>query len=787
MPSSLRLSALLFAATCVADETSLIQDVKQSLKTTKKDGKKMSALMENAKNMLINGATPEVVEFAEEILGEIQEEVIESIVHESKVQQHTLAWHFDRMHTLRRTDLLHWHSEINVHNGERNAAKGLVDHCRLEQACKCGPIELNDRINNGECDLACADPADPADPQSTWQTSKRCCEAKLYELWTTWVSEESELRRIHGLIDGHFCPPDQNGTLHSFRVSSVSWMNEYMTQKHVVDAAELAYDTHYPLCVREHGYLDAKAAICDSYQTASENKACQHTYAVHQTLADFNSQYVEIVTAWDDAVQNVRVDELMRHREYRQIKIVECLLGRIHELNGRPCDEESGEVDAEMSHCHAEGEAIQVCDFRPVPVLSTFYSAGDDWNPSDKWDAGIIKLPAGSWTTRDESVEIGVGFDGDLRTHVGWASPSSPQVATTGQHTIASGQDIAALTGHAVVIHSWDMSTAPYGGERIGCGILSADGHGGLLASNFVDYPGSVNPGGYNVQGTFTVTQAVTGEQNIAWDLTGVDVRCNDWESGPGGPHCGLHIHPGESCDSHELVDSYNGLHRDLWVTSSNSDDGVWQVTAATNFMGSSYQTTGGVFEQGSLCIIYPGIAPVPPPCPDIAPVFTCLPVPPPHPCDASWHSTNIYPWPAVPQSPFSEANPGCNAYQPCSACDLSDFGLDPVNHDPTHVVMVDGCLNQNHEVSRETVHLSEGRTASVRCCSYSGDACDTDHLPGGCQSGKTFGEAVEICELNGERLCTEAEIESRLCCGTGCGFDGHQVWVADQSSVYGD
>ena len=45
-------------------------------------------------------------------------------------------------------------------------------------------------------------------------------------------------------------------------------MNEYMTQKHVVDAAELAYDTHYPLCVREHGYLDVKAVICDAYQTA---------------------------------------------------------------------------------------------------------------------------------------------------------------------------------------------------------------------------------------------------------------------------------------------------------------------------------------------------------------------------------------------------------------------------------------------------------------------------------------------------------------------------------------
>jgi len=172
----------------------------------------------------------------------------------------------------------------------------------------------------------------------------------------------------------------------------------------------------------------------------------------------------------------------------------------------------------------------------------------------------------------------------------------SAVVSATGSYTIESGQELSGLAGHAVVIHSWDMSTAPFGGERIGCGILSDDGQGGLIASNFVDYPGDVNPGGFNVQGTFTVTAGTAAlSQDIAWDLTGVDPRCNDWVSGPGGPHCGLHIHPGLSCESHELVDTYNGLHRTEWQTTAHSDDGVWQVTPATNFMGSSYSTTESV------------------------------------------------------------------------------------------------------------------------------------------------------------------------------------------------
>ena len=78
---------------------------------------------------------------------------------------------------------------------------------------------------------------------------------------------------------------------------------------------------------------------------------------------------------------NARADELVRHEEYRQIMVVQCILERIHELNGRPCDQESGEIDSEMSHCHAEGVAIQVCDFEEstaVQFVSVRYEVRDD-------------------------------------------------------------------------------------------------------------------------------------------------------------------------------------------------------------------------------------------------------------------------------------------------------------------------------------------------------------------------------------------------------------------------
>jgi len=94
MPLSLRLGALLFAAKAVSgsrvidDEESLIQDVKKQLKTHRKtDSKPLAGLLESAKGFLKNGATPDVVSFADETLAEVTGIVIPAILDESRTDQ----------------------------------------------------------------------------------------------------------------------------------------------------------------------------------------------------------------------------------------------------------------------------------------------------------------------------------------------------------------------------------------------------------------------------------------------------------------------------------------------------------------------------------------------------------------------------------------------------------------------------------------------------------------------------------------------------------------------------
>jgi len=94
--------------------------------------------------------------------------------------------------------------------------------------------------------------------------------------------------------------------------------------------------------------------------------------------------------------------------------------------------------------------------------------------------------------------------------------------------------------------------------------------------------------------------------------------------------------------------------------------------------------------------------------------------------------------------------------------------------------ITVDGCTTAGDTHVREVRDVTD--LANVRCCSMDGTSCATEGLPGGCQEGKSFFEAQMICSDAEMRLCSENEIESLLCCGTGCGYDGHKVWTSTDS-----
>ena len=92
-----------------------------------------------------------------------------------------------------------------------------------------------------------------------------------------------------------------------------------------------------------------------------------------------------------------------------------------------------------------------------------------------------------------------------------------------------------------------------------------------------------------------------------------------------------------------------------------------------------------------------------------------------------------------------------------------------------THGGLASGCPQnaigyQNYQEDM----ISTTQTGNVRCCSYDGGSCESETI--GCLT-LTFSEAQEKCSEFGMRLCTVEELNTNICCSTGCSFDFELIW----------
>lgn len=76
--------------------------------------------------------------------------------------------------------------------------------------------------------------------------------------------------------------------------------------------------------------------------------------------------------------------------------------------------------------------------------------------------------------------------------------------------------------------------------------------------------------------------------------------------------------------------------------------------------------------------------------------------------------------------------------------------------------------------------------TADVRCCSSDGSTCRAPSGDCAAATAKTFAEADLLCAVSGWHLCTESELQTDVCCSTGCGSDVNNipVWVGQEETV---
>jgi len=296
-----------------------------------RDSKSISNLLETAKHMVGNGATPDVVNFTQAIVDEITGNVFPIMlnIHNEDQQRVRDRWAQFGVVIANMEQAL---SEIRLLNAEDSVHSTNHRTCRAHEDAKC--------------------------------TAKQTCDYELWDLWLQFVEEESEFRVRERQISDYFCAPDANGTLESFRTVSANHFLGYIaeydatTMKFEFEVSTDNYDDKRPQCELHYQELVENGAECDALQTSLEDISCQRAIAVRSVRTDYTCNWRRALDEYEAIVAEVEALEADRKTECQALEVVRCLLGRAQERNGRPCDEVTDEAQVEYTHCEVQGQTV---------------------------------------------------------------------------------------------------------------------------------------------------------------------------------------------------------------------------------------------------------------------------------------------------------------------------------------------------------------------------------------------------------------------------------------------
>lgn len=233
-------------------------------------------LMETATKMMKNGVTPDVMEFIETTITEVNVNVLGEITREYNTDQDYIDSLLQRLQDA--SDAIPDASVYIDQVADRTTASDYHKVCRKVEALKCA-----------EC---------------------RRCESILLELWDHVKTTETEMRRIHDSIHGEWCladdfnphPPtpdcwnwpeashwegpetsqslepycvtDVSSQIRDFRQFSVYHFERYAEQLTIVNTAWEAYWAQQILCAECDADLEVKVTECDGKQTDFRAQVC---------------------------------------------------------------------------------------------------------------------------------------------------------------------------------------------------------------------------------------------------------------------------------------------------------------------------------------------------------------------------------------------------------------------------------------------------------------------------------------------------------------------------------
>jgi len=637
-------------------------------------------------------------------------------------------------------------------------------------------------------------------------------------------------------------PEIDNDHVIEFRGFSVEQFGRYIHQKPVVELAWENYNRKLLECAAKEETWTLKVDDCDDLQTVMHDQACMHAANNRQCASNFGHEYHMTLTVYNNAVTDIRQKEYDRKREWETLHIVTCLLETvythvIHSIDsGEPCpttESHPEQTAAEINTCHIIEESMTAnltIDYgNPPPPPELPPVVEPPCTQQYIWEESHFE--AQIQTSHSGTIEAeGLADFFTVLSAFGWAGCAAPKacipcdapdlivdpaytsnsVCKAHQAHLHAGQmdwdTFKCLTGDECVEAAGrcnGVNNCGDGSDEVGCD--SSWGTPAVLGSQECQVPfvsdvqfqcadgscthiaGRCNgvsncADGSDENGCPSTTQGLTLEAFTGYTATIIQPAVNElvfhdrtYVFDSLGSFSGLSYIKMSNEDKHirhSHVQMKLRLPQPMAIYVVKLDDTALPWLEAegwtlTHLEGVTYHGTRETrhtdWDPDILLDHHYGPGQV-------------------------WQK--IFPAGAVEM----RGNNGGDGSYVMFASTVGNMPSPPREAGTTS----DGCLTSNFVDGENptTAHTDPDQLAAIRCCGVTGDDCETQNLPGSvnqqifgvdgffvgqvqsCINEVTFADAEAICESAGRRLCTVAELNDGVCCGTGCWHDHRAVWT---------
>jgi hypothetical protein len=197
--------------------------------------------------------------------------------------------------------------------------------------------------------------------EHTLKIQTQTCDTELRERWEKVQEVEEDMDDLSERIQTEWCAPGVNRTEEEFRDEAVKKFGKYSHKKTTIHEVTTHYQEFVSVCQSNHTLLHSKRTECEEEQRELETSACLAGDLTREASSKLTEEWPMIASIYNDTITSVRKAEVERKKEFSTLVTVECLLQRIEELGGQPCEDGNstgGGVTREIEICHNKSSNI---------------------------------------------------------------------------------------------------------------------------------------------------------------------------------------------------------------------------------------------------------------------------------------------------------------------------------------------------------------------------------------------------------------------------------------------